>query len=106
MWGRSLPPRADPPGGAMTSTQLASAADAAARLPLRVLGALAAAVGAAVGGLALALWYGVLFPVLWLLVGVPYVAGAAFVTRREHSRGHLRRRLRAHRKARRSARAY
>ena len=90
----------------MSSTQLATAADAAVRLPLRLAAEVVAAVCALVGGLVLGLWYAVVLPVLWLVIGVPVAAVAAFVTRRQHSSGHLGRRLRVHRDAWRSNRGY
>ncbi len=90
----------------MSSTQLASAADAAVRLPVRLLAMLVAAVWAVVGGLALGLWYAVVLPVGWVVLGVPHAAVASFVTRRQHSSGHLGRRLRVHRDEWRSNRGY
>lgn len=90
----------------MSSTQLVAAADAAVRLPLRLVAEVVAAVCTFVGGLVLSLWYVVVLPVAWLVVGVPFAVVAAFVTRRQHSSGHLRRRLRAHRESWRSNRSY
>jgi hypothetical protein len=90
----------------MSSTQLIAAADSAVRLPVRLVATVVSAVWFVLGGLVLLTWYGLLLPVLWLVLVVPFSVVAAFVTRRQHSSGHLGRRLRAHRDAWRSNRGY